>query len=502
MGHKVIIIGAGISGLSAGCYLQMNGYDTEIYELHYLPGGLCTSWDRKGYTIDNCIHWLVGSGPTDNFYKLWNELIDMKSLQFVDHEEYIRVEDANGKCIRVFTDVDRLEKEMLEKAPEDKDLIIRFTKAVRKCTKLNMPVDKAPQLYNLLDGIKMVFKFLPYMRSFKKWGGISAGQLADKCKNPLLKKTFEFMFLPKMVALFLITTLAWMNKKSAGYPVGGSLKFAELIEKKYIETGGKINYRAKVKKIITEGDSSRSRAKGIILENGESHYADTVISAADGHNTIFEMLDGMYVDKKIKNYYENFVPFPSYLRVSLGVSKAFEDEPHEVFFPLEKPIVIDDSVESDYVWARIFNFDPTFAPEGKTVMTTILLTRNYEYWDNLRQKDREKYRAEKDRIANDVIEAFEKRFKNIKSNLEMVDVSTPSTVIRYTNNWKGSFEGWIMTPGIGFKQMKKVLRGLDNFYMIGQWVEPGGGVPTGLMSGRNITQIMCKRDKKTFVTQK
>jgi phytoene dehydrogenase-like protein len=49
MGNKkVIIIGAGIAGLSAGCYLQMNGYDTEIFELHNIPGGLCTGWKRKG----------------------------------------------------------------------------------------------------------------------------------------------------------------------------------------------------------------------------------------------------------------------------------------------------------------------------------------------------------------------------------------------------------------------------------------------------------------------
>jgi phytoene dehydrogenase-like protein len=58
----------------------MNGYETEIYELNGVSGGLCTSWKRKGYTIDGCIHWLVGSSPCDNFYHLWNELVDMESL--------------------------------------------------------------------------------------------------------------------------------------------------------------------------------------------------------------------------------------------------------------------------------------------------------------------------------------------------------------------------------------------------------------------------------------
>ena len=115
MAKKVDIIGAGIAGLSAGCYLQMNGYDTEIFELHDEPGGLCTSWKRGDYTIDGCIHCLAGSSPNDIFYSLWNELIDMKEIRFVDHDEYIRVEDRDGNFISVYTDIDRLELELLGK---------------------------------------------------------------------------------------------------------------------------------------------------------------------------------------------------------------------------------------------------------------------------------------------------------------------------------------------------------------------------------------------------
>jgi phytoene dehydrogenase-like protein len=50
------------------------------------------------------------------------------------------------------------------------------------------------------------------------------------------------------------------------------------------------------------------------------------------------------------------------------------------------------------------------------------------------------------------------------------------------------------------KRISKTLPRLDNFYMAGQWVEQGGGLPTAAMSGRNVTQIICKKDKKTFVT--
>ena len=66
MGKRVLVIGAGIAGLSAASYLQRNGFDTEIFELHDKAGGLCTAWKRGGYTFDGCVHWLMGSGPSSN----------------------------------------------------------------------------------------------------------------------------------------------------------------------------------------------------------------------------------------------------------------------------------------------------------------------------------------------------------------------------------------------------------------------------------------------------
>ncbi|MFP4472165.1 MAG: FAD-dependent oxidoreductase, partial [Bacteroidales bacterium] len=126
---------------------------------------------------------------------------------------------------------------------------------------------------------------------------------------------------------------------------------------------------------------------------------------------------------------------------------------------------------------------------------------NHRYWLDLRKNDREKYKTEKQRIAAALADMLEKRFGNVKEHLEVTDVSTPATVVRYTNNWKGSFEGWVMTPQMGFRQMKKQLPGLKNFYMAGQWVSPGGGLPSGLITGRGVAQILCKQHGKKFRTE-
>jgi phytoene dehydrogenase-like protein len=71
--RSIIIIGAGFAGLAAGIYARMNGYNTQIFEMHNLPGGLCTAWERKGYIFDGCIHWLVGSSPKSGMHDLWEE---------------------------------------------------------------------------------------------------------------------------------------------------------------------------------------------------------------------------------------------------------------------------------------------------------------------------------------------------------------------------------------------------------------------------------------------
>jgi len=131
----------------------------------------------------------------------------------------------------------------------------------------------------------------------------------------------------------------------------------------------------------------------------------------------------------------------------------------------------------------------------------MLGTYNHEFWVNLRKNDRETYNREKERIAAQVVDALEERFGNLKSNIEAVDVSTPASIIRYTNNWKGSFEGWQPGPGTLMLRMDKTLPGFRNFYMIGQWVEPGGGLPPSILSGRNVTQIICKKDRKKFTTK-
>jgi phytoene dehydrogenase-like protein len=287
--------------------------------------------------------------------------------------------------------------------------------------------------------------------------------------------------------------LAWMHRKSAGYPVGGSLEFSRGIERRYLDLGGEIHYRAPVAQILVEHD----KAVGVRLADGTEHRGDIIISAADGHATIFDMLGGKYTDGRIRDYYDTLPIFPPLVHVALGVNRSFEKMPAHVVYSLDEPVTIGGR-EQNYFGVEIGSFDPTLAPSGKTVLKT-MFAADYTYWKTLRQ-DPERYQAEKERIADQVIALLNQRYPGLAGQVEMRDVATPVTWERYTGNWQGSMEGWMVTQKTfpPFR-MSKVLPGLKNFYMVGQWVEPGGGVPTAALSGRNVMQIICKRERRAFV---
>jgi phytoene dehydrogenase-like protein len=92
-----------------------------------------------------------------------------------------------------------------------------------------------------------------------------------------------------------------------------------------------------------------------------------------------------------------------------------------------------------------------------------------------------------------VVSAFEARFPQTKGKIEVVDIATPATVERYTGNWRGSMEGWLLTPATGFKSLPAILPGLKDFYMAGQWLSPGGGLPSGVLTGRSVARRICRK---------
>jgi phytoene dehydrogenase-like protein len=492
---KVLVIGAGMGGLSAGSYLAMNGYDVELFEMSRVAGGVCTAWHRGDFTVDLCIHWLVGTGSASSFFDKWNELTPMDDIEVGYLEEYIRMEDLHGNFIRVFSDVNRLEEELLQKAPEDRQKILEMTGAIRKLAHFPIAQSNPRELTNLWERARELVRMFPYMGVFQRFVSISLADYASEFTNPLLQKTIFHLFEPDVPAIFALLTLAWMSEHQAGYPRGGSLPFAQRILDQYVSRGGKVRYESKVTRILVEAD----RAVGIQLQDGTVVRGDWVVSAGDGHNTLFELLEGKYLTKELETFYEKRHTFPSLVFVALGVARDLKDLPALVQFPLGRSLIIDPETIVDELKVRIHHFDPTLAPPGKTLITINLPTYNFPYWESLQTNEPVRYQSEKMRIAKALIEALEVRFGGIADKVEMIDVATPSTFTHFTNSWKGSFEGWLMTPETGFRNLPHSLPRLKGFFMCGQWVAVGGGLPRVMLSGREVAQLICHADRRPFI---
>ncbi len=482
--RKVLIIGGGIAGLCTGVYLRKNGFETEILEMHSIAGGLATAWKRNGYTFENCIHWLVGSKEGEELNATWKEVFDIGRLKFHDDEVY-QVIEKGGRKLVVYRNVDRMEQEFLSQAPEDAAVIREFARLVR-----NLSFFRFPGGDSLFPRLVSLAKALPHLYRIGRYSKLTLAGYAQRVKNPLLKSFFA-SGLSELSFLTIAFSLAWMTRGNAGYPIGGSLEMIGLIEDQYRALGGSIRFDTRVERIIV----SNGRAAGVVIEGGEQIMADIVVSAADGHTTIFEFLEGKFLGGKIEEAHKTFRPFPSYVQVSLGVGADLKGEPGFLALLLDKDFVVDPKTRQNFLSFRVFNFDPTLAPAGKTAVVCFLATYNHEYWVSLRERNKAAYDAEKERVAHDVIRIFEERFPAAKGKIEVADVATPSTVIRYTGNWKGSMEGWLLTPSTGIRPLPPTLLGLKDLYMVGQWVSPGGGLPAGLLTARNTTRMIC-RDKR------
>jgi phytoene dehydrogenase-like protein len=405
-------------------------------------------------------------------------------------DEFVRIHGTDGKTFIVYKNLDRLEQHMKELAPADAKAIDEIVSAMRKMKKLDLPSLKAGELYTWPDMLKIMVSMFPLMGTMNRYGKMTLKELSEKITDPFLRAALYDIFdVPGFPATGFIVTMAYFDNRWQAIPEGGSLEFARAIEKRYRDLGGKIAFRTRIAKVLVEDD----RAVGVLLADGTTVKADFVISACDGHETLFDFLEGRYVSEKLEKHYDSFPVFPSGVQVSLGVARDFSGEPYSQVFLLETPAVIA-GMETDKVTFRHYCDDPTMAPKGKSVVISFY-NADYSYWKKLAE-DRPRYEAEKDKVAAFTIAELEKHYPGIHHQVEVIDVATPMTYVRYTGNWHGSFMGWL--NGSRVERLGQRLPGLKNFYMAGIWTMVNGGVPTAALTARNAVELMCHDDGKKF----
>jgi phytoene desaturase len=499
---SIIIIGAGLAGLATGVYAQACGYRTQIFEHHTLPGGVCTAWKRKSYTIDGCIHWLMGARPGLFLHKVYEEVGALRGVRLVELDHYGRsVVEHSGVSLEITADLDRLIRDVAALSPPDSPVVEEIVKAARALAPLDSSSDIPAELMGSLDNLKWMWRNRRAMRYAVRYN-LSVTDFCRRIQHPDLRWILTHLFVPEMPMLVLFLLLGQLESGKLAGVEGGSLNFALAVARRYLELGGRITYGATVEEILVEeqGDGgagarkNRARAVGVRLADGTEHRADVVVSAADGYSTIFEMLGGRFLDASIRERYDTWPLFSPIIMASFGVARRFDDEPSENMVLLERHIPVGDRT-IDAMMVRISR-DPSMVPVGKCVVQATVET-DFDAWWALKD-DPVAYEAEKQRIAAELLDRLETHLPGVSAAVEMTDVATPWTFWRVTRNRRGAYEGWLMTKDMMTKRMPKTLPDLDNFYMTGQWVEPGGGVPAVLPSGRQVVQLICHRDGVPF----
>jgi phytoene dehydrogenase-like protein len=486
----MIVVGAGMSGLSTAVHAAMSGYEVTVFEHHERAGGMCTSWQRDDFTIDLCIHWLMGSGQHGSMRGMYEEIGALDGVELVPLTTFARSVGPHGETFDWAADLDAIVRQVEALSPPDVPLFRELVDAARALRGFEtLPAD-APELQGPVDWLRGLWRqrrFLPTMYRFMT----PLRDAARQVEHPFLRTALENLFLPDMPLVYALVVLAELADGNLARPVGGSGRLPDAVLRKLTALGGTVHFRSEVQEILVTDD----RATGVRLANGTVHHADHVISTAPGHTTIFRMLGGRYTDRHIRDRYARWPIFRGIAVASFGVRGRWADLPPILHLQLDRPLdVLGNEVTSLVV--RNMSHDPTLAPPGCSVVQ-VLVDTPFEQWHDLHEAPA-RYAAAKEELAARVLPAVVPHFPGWDGSALVTDVVTPYSFWQFARTWRGAFEGWLPTMEVVRHAPSKTLPGLRGFHMAGQWVEPGGGIPPAVASGRHAVELACREDGVPF----
>ena len=487
-----------MAGLSVGIYLKANGYDVEILEKNAVAGGACIGWERKGCYIDGCIHWLAGVNPKTDFYKLWREthaITDETEIFYQDDIYTFKFDD--GKDLTLWADIERLEKSLIDFAPEDETEIKKLIKLIKKFQRIDPPSHKPVDLMNIFDLLKIAFTMGGVYFRVAKTSTVSCKDYSKHFKNERLRKIIEHFMAPNYNFMSMLYMLGHITAKDGGIPVGGSIEMIDRMEKRFNSLGGKLTKNAAVEKVLVENGV----AIGVKLKNGETLSSDWVVSCVPIEHCLVDLLDGKYHDKQIdlRLKDEKTYPIYTYTTVVLKCPSSVSDKSLSITATLDQPVVFDK--EYDRITFRNYSYDKTLKTDGKSCIIQATIHGNddmYRWWKKV--KDSNLYKDKKQEIAEKFLDFAKRLYPDVKDSIEVIDVVTPCTYERYLNSRHGSFQGFIHTSKGKALMRNGKLKGLKNFLLSGQWLIRSGGLPTAVMSGRFSAQRICRMDRKKFLS--
>jgi len=480
---KIIIIGAGISGLTAGTYGRLAGYEVEIYEKNAIPGGECTGWDRKGYHIDNCIHWLIGTKDKSDLNDIWRKTDAVSSPESVHNFEFMYVSEYNDQQITLWKDIDRTEQEMIDLSPEDEAEIRSLMDSCRRAKHIEIPAKLPEEQWGIVYATGMLGKSKGLFSLMTKYKGMNIEDLMARFNHPLIRCMLRDFCTKESPAYTFPMAYGNFAGGDGGIPIGGSRAVAIRMAEKFKSLGGKLYLGKPVVKMNVEGDCVTS----VLLDDGSEATADWFVPACDTAFTFNTLLDPSYQDKTFRDFWSKPDDYHIYGTFQTAFAVDSAEDLLNGDINLDVSSLQTEDWMSDRIAVKTYSYEPDFAPPGKQIIQILWggTDKTYEYFKKLYEADKKAYENKKNEIAERLLKRIEERWPEYAGKLSILDVWTPVTYERYCHAYRGYYQSCVVSKHVRKKpKPSPFVKELKNVVLAGQWLSPPGGVPSAAITGK------------------
>jgi len=499
--YDVIIIGGGLSGLTAASLLAKRGLSVAVVEKSYNPGGSCGIFRRGDVTFDQGAAMLYGFGDKGfNAHRFVFNCLE-EPIDMIRHDLLYCV-NFKGKRIRFWADVDRFSEELAGLFPNEKINIKRFYHDMLKMYQ-NVMVDVPT--YNTADetdpkvALKSMLKHpISYMRFL--------GYLNKSAKS-LLEKYFSdpeiFKFFDKLTSTYCYATLdeapavlaavMFVDNHVGGsyYPAGSTLFLPGKLEKVIEENGGEMLLEKEVLSLIFKD----SVPAGVKLDDGSELFAPDIIYSGTVWNLYGKLIDPTFSTQQKRKWAQKQAPtYPSVVLYAV----VDRDVIPEDTAPIEMLVGNPDKLDESEVTAYILSIDDkTLCKEDEH--TVVAIGPTFENWDTF---DDVEYKKKKKKEKSRLISVLEKRFPGFEKAVRYSEVATPRTIERYTLKNGGSVAGPKQMLGQHMFRRLHTRTEWDNLFCCGESTVMGTGTPTVTTSGLSAANALLKKlGKEPYVYQ-
>ena len=481
---KILIIGGGVAGLSAGIYAQKLGHHAVICEKHFIAGGNLCGWDRGEYHIDNCIHWLTGTNPVTKTYKMWEDLGALGEIEIFQGESLFTCE-YDGKRVSLWKDIEKMENEMLSISPEDEKEIRSFVRAIQTvqgfCGIAGKNHNEKISPLRAILGIPALIKYYH----------LTTGELSERFSHPALQFFFKAFWGNEFSSLALVLVCAHFCGENGGIPEGSSCAMADRMSERFQSLGGELLLKKEAVKIHHEN----GKATEVSFADGTSLQADYIILSADPASVFGKILD-LPMPKQLVGFYKNprFKRFSSY---QCAISCSLPELPFSGDIIFEIPKEYREILGTEQLIVREFSHEKTFSPDAKNILQT--MTFVYEdaakNFIQLRETDRKSYLQKKKEIGELLLKLIENQFPEMQGTLQFVDIWTPATYRRFTGSEMGSFMSFALPSKVLPLRVDNRVEGLSNVILATQWQQAPGGLPIAAEAGKVAAETIDKKER-------